>query len=118
MDRKKKALLIGLVLGDGHLNPRSGVCLEITHSVKQKSYIENKAKLIAKLLNCKIPNLYHRKDDKHDEYKLSKGHRYFRILYKWLYRFMVFPFSTLFPSFILDTTLSIYRKKILSRLHE
>ena len=85
MDRKKKALLIGLVLGDGHLNPRSGVCLEITHSVKQKSYIENKAKLIAKLLNCKIPNLYHRKDNKHDEYKLSKGHRYFRILYKWIY---------------------------------
>ena len=46
MDRKKKALLIGLVLGDGHLNPRSGVCLEITHSIKQKSYIENNPKII------------------------------------------------------------------------
>lgn len=85
MDRKRKALLIGLVLGDGHLNPRSGVCLEITHGIKQESYIKAKTNLIAKLLNCQPPKLYHRVDARHNEFKLSKGHKYFKILYKWLY---------------------------------
>lgn len=84
MDKNKKALLIGLILGDGHLNNNSGVCLEIEHGHKQKSYIEYKAKLIAKLLNCKEPNLYYNKNK--NTYKISKGHRYFRILYKWVYR--------------------------------
>lgn len=80
MDKRKKSLLIGLVLGDGHLNPRSGVALEIEHGHKQKFYIEYKAKLISELLNCQKPNLYHRITK--DTYKLSKGHKYFRVLYK------------------------------------
>lgn len=83
MDKNKKALLIGLVLGDGHLNTNSGVALEIEHSHKQEFYIEYKRKLIAKLLNCKEPNVYHNK--KKDTYKISKGHRYFRVLHNWIY---------------------------------
>lgn len=79
MDRKrKKALLIGLVLGDGHLNTRSGVCLEIEHSSKQLFYLEYKRKLISQLLNCQLPNIYHNKTK--NTYKISKGHRLFRIL--------------------------------------
>ena len=39
MERNKKALLIGLILGDGHLNPNSGIALEISHSYKQYDYI-------------------------------------------------------------------------------
>lgn len=85
MDRNKKALLIGLILGDGHINKRDN-CLQITHSSKQKFYIDWKCKLISKLLNCKEPNLYHRVDSKHDEYTLTKGSRYFRILRKWIYK--------------------------------
>ena len=85
MERRKKALLIGLVLGDGHINKRDN-CIQITHSIKQKSYIDYKCKLIAKLLNCKEPNLYHRKDANHDEFTLTKGSRYFRILRKWIYK--------------------------------
>lgn len=84
MDKKKKSLLIGLILGDGYLNPRSGVALEIMHGSKQKFYLEYKNKLLAKLLNCKECSFYYRKST--DCYKISKGHRYFRILRKWIYK--------------------------------
>ena len=80
MDKRKKSLLIGLVLGDGHLNSNSGVALEIEHSAKQKFYLEYKNKLISELLNCKQCNIYYRKSK--DCYKISKGHPYFRVLKK------------------------------------
>ena len=80
MDKRTKSLLIGLVLGDGHLNPRHGVALEIEHGEKQKKYLEYKASLISKLINCPIPNIYHNK--KKNTFKISKGHRYFKILKK------------------------------------
>ena len=83
MDKYKKSLLIALVLGDGHLNSNSGVSLEIVHGSKQKFYLEYKSKLLSKLLNCKEPFIYYRKST--DCYKISKGHRYFRILKNWLY---------------------------------
>lgn len=85
MERRKKSLLIGLVLGDGHINKRDN-CLQITHSKKQKSYIDYKCELISELLNCKKPNLYHRLDSKHDEYVLTKGSRYFKLLRRWIYK--------------------------------
>lgn len=85
MEKRKKALLIGLCLGDGHINKKD-FCLQITHSIKQKSYIDYKCKLIAELLNCKEPNLYHRKDSNHDEFVLTKGSRFFRYIRKWLYK--------------------------------
>lgn len=78
MDKRKKSLLIGLVLGDGHLNSNSGVSLEIMHGHKQKFYLEYKQKLIAELLNCSEPKIYHRKST--DCYKISKGHKYFKTL--------------------------------------
>ena len=80
MDRNKKALLIGLILGDGHLNPNSGIALEIEHGAKQEFYIDYKTNLISKLLNCQAPKKYH--NIKKNTYKISKGHRYFRVLYK------------------------------------
>lgn len=83
MDKRKKSLLIGLVLGDGHLNTNSGIALEIMHCEKQKFYLEYKQKLIAKLLNCKLPKIYYRKAT--NCYKISKGHSYFKILRKWIY---------------------------------
>lgn len=83
MDKRKKSLLIGLVLGDGHLNPRSGVSLEIMHGHKQKFYLDYKRKLIAKLLNCPEPGVYYREST--NCYKISKGHKYFKILRRWMY---------------------------------
>lgn len=80
MDKRTKSLLIGLVLGDGHLNPRSGVSLEIEHCEKQKFYLDYKRKLISELLNINEPNIYHNKNK--NTFKISKGHRYFRVLRK------------------------------------
>ena len=108
MERNKKALLIGLVLGDGHLNPNSGIALEITHSAKQYEYIVYKAKLISKLLNCREPKLYHRQDDKHNEYKLSKGHRYFRILYKWMYFNRIKKYSKKILSYLTPEAIALW----------
>ena len=83
MEKNKKSLLIGLCLGDGHLSTNSGVTLQIEHGHKQLFYLEYKARLIAKLLNCKEPNIYHR--EILNTFLISKGHRYFRIIHKWLY---------------------------------
>lgn len=91
MERTKKAILIGLILGDGHITP-NGI-LNITHSIKQKDYIEYKASLIENLLSCKKLNLYHRIDDKHNEFSLHKSHKYFKILRKWIYKNNIKTFS-------------------------
>ena len=80
MDKRTKSLLIGLTLGDGHLNPKHGVSLEIEHGEKQKFYLDYKRKLISELLNTNEPNVYHNK--KKNTFKISKGHRYFRVLRK------------------------------------
>lgn len=60
--------------------------MNITHSIKQKEYIEYKARLVSELLHCQIPNLYHRKDSKHDEYSIQKRHKYFKVLRSWIYK--------------------------------
>lgn len=87
MQKQKKSILISLVLGDGHISKRGkGNCLQITHSAKQKEYFEYKRNLIAKLLNCSLPGVYHREDAKHNEYSMNKSHRYFRVLRNWLYK--------------------------------
>lgn len=87
MQKRKKSLLIALVLGDGSI-PNSGATntLWIAHSKKQLDYLNWKRKLISELLNCKLPGIYHRIDEKHDEYTTNKSHRYFRILRNWMYK--------------------------------
>ena len=91
MDKRTKSLLIGLALGDGHLNSRHGVSLEIEHGAKQKFYLDYKRKLISELLNTNEPNVYHNKNK--NTFKISKGHRYFRVLRKWIYRDRVKVFT-------------------------
>lgn len=87
MQKHTKSLLIALVLGDGSI-PNYGQhnTLWLCHSNKQLEYLNYKRQLIAKLLNCSIPGIYHRKNLKHDEYTTNKSHRYFRILRNWLYK--------------------------------
>lgn len=106
MDKRKKALLIGLALGDGHLNSHSGVTIEIEHGEKQKFYLEYKQKLISKLLSCKLPNIYHNKIK--NTFKISKGHRYFRIIRKWLYKNQVKRFSKQLLSYLTPEALAIW----------
>lgn len=106
MDKRKKSLLIGLVLGDGHLNSNSGVALEIEHSAKQKFYLEYKNKLISELLNCKQCNIYYRKSK--DCYKISKGHPYFRVLKKWIYDNKEKRFSTKLLNYLTPEAIAIW----------
>lgn len=107
MEREKKALLIALVLGDGHINKRDN-CLQITHSIKQLAYIKFKCRLIAKLLNCKAPKLYHRIDSKHNEFKLSKGSPYFKLLRRWIYTDGTKHFSKKILSYLNAKSLAIW----------
>ena len=107
MERRKKSLLIALCLGDGHINKRDN-CLQITHSYKQKFYIEYKCKLLSELLNCKEPNLYHRLDSKHNEYKLTKGSRFFRYIRKMLYKDGEKRFSKNILKYITPEALAIW----------
>lgn len=107
MDGNKKALLIGLVLGDGHLNPNSGVALEIEHGEKQKFYIEYKRQLISDLLNCQLPKIHY--DPRgNGEYKISKGHRYFKILYKWVYKNRIKQFTPKILSYLNPQAIAIW----------
>lgn len=84
MNLNDKALLIGLVLGDGHITKRESM-LEITHGYKQKFYLDYKINLLKRLLHRDYISTYHRQDSKHNEYKLSVASRYYRILRKWIY---------------------------------
>ena len=83
MEKRKKALLVGMAIGDGHLNSNSGVALEISHSGKQLKYLEHKRDILHSLLGGKRPRIHKRKN--RNEYKISKGHRYFRYIKKLLY---------------------------------
>lgn len=102
MEANKKSLLIALVLGDGSLieqkkyKPESkrNVVLEIQHGYKQEEYIKWKAELCRKATGtlCNVK----RKEYKNkiingikleDSYgfRFCSGHRYFKVLRKWLY---------------------------------
>lgn len=107
MEKIKKSLLIGLVLGDGHITKRDH-CLQITHSKSQYFYIEYKCNLISKLLGCKKPSLYHRSDSRHNDYTLTKGGRYFRILRKWIYKNGEKRFSKSILSHLTPESLAIW----------
>lgn len=84
MNLNDKALLIGLVLGDGHITKRESM-LEITHSYKQKFYLDYKVELLKRLLHRDYISVYHRVDARHNEYKLSVASKYYKLLRKWIY---------------------------------
>lgn len=103
MELRKKSILIALVLGDGSISEQRKTVnnkvykyayFEVTHSYKQKEYIEWKANLCKsitgrkcnisekivpeRMINGKItPELL--------AYRFSCSHKYFRVLKKWLY---------------------------------
>jgi len=109
MQKRKKSLLISLVLGDGHIaKSGKGNCLQITHSIKQKEYFEWKRQLIADLLDCNLPGVYHREDSRHNEFSLNKSHRYFRIIRKWLYKNGIKRFNKKILDYITAEGLAIW----------
>jgi hypothetical protein len=99
MNKNKKAILIGLCLGDGYLSRPDkwgSVSLHVEHCEKQKEFIEYKRDLLKSILGCDI-KLYERIRPRagveHKSYRFVKGLNYFRIIRKMLYKDNVKTFS-------------------------
>lgn len=100
MELRKKSILIALVLGDGSLIQQKrivngktykNVTLDITHSYKQKDYIEWKAALCKRLTGrtCKVSSKINKAKPINGKmvpetilYRFSCGHKYFKVLRK------------------------------------
>lgn len=94
MNFDKRAILIGMVLGDGSFKKskykeQTYVEFQVSHTDKQEEYIRHKAKLLCSVMGGKEPNVnkYFSKTPYGDihYFKFSKQHKYFNLLYKWIY---------------------------------
>lgn len=93
MDKEQKALLIGLVLGDGYLNVRRDTrwksafhsSLKLVHSEKQKEYLEWKASLLQSILGGNKPKVTNFNNSGYPGVRLTKSNKYFRVLKRYLY---------------------------------
>lgn len=105
MELRKKAILIGVILGDGCIvkqtkyypkSTRNYYNFEVTHSEPQKEYLEYKAQLLRKITGkkCIVKFKEGRKAKKlkdgreikaNPAYRFTCCDKYFRILYTWLY---------------------------------
>lgn len=94
MKKRKKALLIALVLGDGYIrvdhrqkNPKG--TLKLCHSKSQKEYLEYKVGILHSLVGGKRPAVreYTVKafDSEYQQVRAEKTHRYFGTLRKLMY---------------------------------
>lgn len=83
---KKRSLLLGMIIGDGHLRKDSN-CLTITHSQNQLEYLKYKKNMLENILNCKEIKIYKNTLNKYNTqcYSIYKYHKIFRILRKRLY---------------------------------
>lgn len=89
MKNRKKAMLIALAIGDGHIakDPRSKSCsLQIKHSLKQEEFITYKRDLLHSLIGGKKPKLHYFDNNGYNGVKFSKASKYYRVLRKWLYQ--------------------------------
>ena len=97
----KKSILIGLCLGDGYIYQgktikKSGLrhCgILVKHGKNQKDYCVFKASLLEKCVNTPV-TVSEFNNSGFIGYKFSKGHKYFRILRKWIYKDNIKTFST------------------------
>jgi hypothetical protein len=92
MNKNKKAVLIGLCLGDGNLSKPDqwdSVSLRVEHCAKQKELIEYKAALLRTLTGKQVKiseRERERKGNTHKSYRFSCGIKYFRLVRKMLYK--------------------------------
>jgi hypothetical protein len=95
MEKRKKALLIALVIGDGYIRidkryPKAKkLALKFCHCLKQKPYLEHKLRLLQSLVGGKTPRIrqYTCKafGKEYQQVRAEKAHKYFRVLRKWMY---------------------------------
>ena len=101
MNREHRGILVGMTLGDGHLNVRKrkqkgkyeyeSSELRIVHAIKQKDYLSHKAELVRKIFGGKhsVRDFTHAPPAaKGRSYKMcgfSKSHKYFKTLKSMMY---------------------------------
>ena len=88
MNAKDRAILLGLVFGDGYLSKndaaRPGV-LSIKHAEKQRPYAEFKARLVTNVLGGKLPTVRTIDNSGYPGCVFQKTDSYFRVLRDWIY---------------------------------
>lgn len=110
MNRRDRALLIGMVLGDGCLKLKRGGYVELTlsHCEAQLGYLEHKRDKLHSILGGRKPRIHKRTyklkgySKLHTEYRFGRQHRYLKLL-----RRLIYPEGT-----------KVISKRILSMLNE
>lgn len=101
MNRKSRAILIGMILGDGCIKVKKHLKQDgkwsfyyefvIGHSPKQLDYLLYKKKKLESILGGKKLNVNFREfnlkanNKFYGEYRISRCHKYFRLLHRWVY---------------------------------
>lgn len=92
MNKTEKATLIGLVLGDGHIDCHknkkiyTNSTITFTHSIKQKEYIEWKANLLHSIFGGNKPKVIEINNNGHPGMRMMKSNKYFKVLHRYLYK--------------------------------
>jgi len=93
MNKKHRGILIGMALGDGHINVRRNRrwpnswhnSINIIHSSKQKEYADHKAGLLHSIFGGNLPSVVAFKNNGYPGVRFGKSDKYFRFLRKKLY---------------------------------
>jgi hypothetical protein len=99
MNKTDRALLLGMLIGDGCLKTKrhtqsdgkESVYYEyvLCHSIKQEEYLKQKLELFHSIMGGKKPKIHYEKiqlgDIEHISCHFSRCHKVFRILHKYLY---------------------------------
>lgn len=93
MNKKQKAILIGLAIGDGCIrsekHPKWNYTqnsIRFIHCEKQKEYIEYKAKKLHSIFGGRKPNIISFMNNGYPAYKMMKTDKYFKIIHDLLYK--------------------------------
>ena len=92
MNKIEKATLIGLVLGDGYIDCSKNKdvyinsAITFTHCKKQKEYLEWKAEILHQIFGGNKPKVIEFTNNGYEGVKMMKSNKYFRVLYKYLYK--------------------------------
>jgi len=109
LSKRAKGRLIGSLFGDSsiHINHPNSYRYSVTHSAKQKEYLEYKRDLFSKDLNCEFPAIDHRK--KLDHYRFQKCHPVFgSSLYELIYPNNIKTFTRKAMNFLTNEGIAIW----------
>lgn len=119
MDKRKRGILYGLVLGDGGIyidkdQAKDTARIIIGHGPKQYEYLEYKQKLLHSVLGGKEPKIYTYKSKNkqtnkvYTNHQLYKNDKYFRQMHRVLYPKGVKIFTEKLLSYLTDQSLALW----------